>query len=517
MRTATLVLALTSLWSLSNASPASEPLSVGLPDLPTRIPAGGASLRTSDVTVPTSTTAPTSAANSTSTTSSSESVTAASSTSSSSVDTTSTTISSSSSVNTTSTTISSSTSAASPTSTFIISEEERRAAFPFDPGFDIEAAAALAESLPTHSWEYGSAAEALLELYNPDIAVFGSKPFPVPALEKSKVKSLTYADDRITIGAPPNIFADGAGSAGDPFSLGVAGVMLGKTQLRYVLAVEVEINYLLNDVPRWYNGAMSHRADVAELWSDWMYMVPPALAYYAVDANDRATLQEAVNQCGYYRQALQANLSDYAPYKGVWEHIVGPQSPEHGLWSTGNAWAVGGMSRVLATVMKAPKHLTHGWRDEAIHNLSTWIKEIIDGALAAPPDDGLLRNYLNDTETDHGFGEISGSSLIAAVSYRMAVLLPHMFGQEYIDWADNLRRTLGGTDRNGNPHVKPDGVVTPAVNPLGWLDTAPWTTGSPEGNNFVVLMYVAWRDCVKARVCSQYGGPRKRSLLSYLF
>ncbi|KAJ8073391.1 hypothetical protein PM082_011666 [Marasmius tenuissimus] len=403
-------------------------------------------------------------------------------------------------------TLSTTTSSASPSTTSGISEAERRAAFPFNPGFNIEKVAALAEQLPTHSWEYGSAAEALLELYNPDISVFGSSPFPVPAIPKSEIRSLQYADDRITIGVPPNIFADGAGAVGDPFSLGVAAVMLGKTEDRFIPALEAEVDYLLNDAPRWYNGAISHRADVPELWSDWMYMLPPALAYYAVDTHDSDLLRESVDQCGYQRQALQANLSDSVPYKGVWEHIVGPQSPEHGLWSTGNGWAVGGMSRVLATIMKAPTELTAGWCDEAVDNLSTWIKEILDGALASPPDDGLLRNYLNDTETAHGFGEISGTSLMAAVSYRMAVLLPDTFGEKYITWADEVIKTLAGTDRNGNPHVvEATGVVTPAVNPLGWLDTDPWTSGSPEGNNFVVLLYAAWRDCIKAGVCSRYG------------
>lgn len=126
---------------------------------------------------------------------------------------------------------------------------------------------ALAEELPTHSWEYGTAAEALLELHNGNWSVFGSAPFPVPAVDKKDVKSLTYAADRITIGAPPDIFADGDGAVGDPFSLGTAAIMLGKSQARYAIAVEAEMEYLLNRAPRWWNGAISHRADVAELWS----------------------------------------------------------------------------------------------------------------------------------------------------------------------------------------------------------------------------------------------------------
>ncbi|KAF9256382.1 hypothetical protein L218DRAFT_966385 [Marasmius fiardii PR-910] len=381
-------------------------------------------------------------------------------------------------------------------------------AFPFDPGFDIKGVAALAETLPTHSWEYGTAAEALLELYNPDASVFGSKPFPVPILDRNNTRSLSYAEARITIGTPPNVFADGDGAVGDPASLGVAAVMLGKSDPRYVLAIEAEMRYLADQVPRWWNGAISHRADVAELWADWMYMLPPFMAYYAIDSQNVDLLKETVNQCGLQRQVLRANVSETEPYHGVWEHIVGPQSADPGLWSTGNAWAVGGMSRVLASIKKAPKALTEGWGDEAIANLTFWIKEIIDGALGSPPDDGLLRNYLNDTESAHGFGEISGTTMIAAVVYRMVVLDPQNFGEEagYVQWADDVMRTIAGNDDSGVPHVSENGAVTPAVNPLGWQDTNPWTSGSPEGNNFVVLMYAAWRDCVLAGVCRQQGG-----------
>ncbi|KAF8067991.1 hypothetical protein FPV67DRAFT_1376322, partial [Lyophyllum atratum] len=115
---------------------------------------------------------------------------------------------------------------------------------------------------------------------------------------------------------------------------------------------------------------------------------------------------------------------------------------------------------------------------------------------------GLVRNYINDTNsTGHGFGEISGSSVLASVAYRMAVLQPHACGEKYVRWADGIRRVLGGNDAGGQPHITEDGVATPAVNPLGWQDTKPFTTGSPEGQVFVVLMYTAWRDCVLVGRC----------------
>lgn len=235
-------------------------------------------------------------------------------------------------------------------------------------------------------------------------------------------------------------------------------------------------------------------------------MAPPFLAYYAVHTANLTLLQAAVEQCGLYRQILQTS-----GHNGLWEHIIGPAHPDAGIWSTGNAWAAAGMTRILATVMNSPDSIFSAvkyshWKVGAVNSLTTYIKEILDGAIDSPHDDGLLRNYLDDVSGDgHGFGEISGSSLLASVAYRMAVLRPKIFAGsrgrrglkgKYLAWAEGIRTTLG---RDG--HITANGTAIPAVNPLGWGDTVPYLAGSPEGQNFVVLMYVAWRDCVKAGIC----------------
>jgi hypothetical protein len=227
-------------------------------------------------------------------------------------------------------------------------------------------------------------------------------------------------------------------------------------------------------------------------------MAPPFLAYYAADQSNEDLLHETVKQCGYYREVLQADTTER--YKGAWRHIIGPDNQDLGIWSTGNGWAAAGMTRVLATVMKAPIAKNAAWTKGAIDDLTNWIMEIIDGAMGSSIDSGLLRNYY-DGPKDHDFGEISGSSLLAAVVYRMATLQPDACNDKYINWADGVRKVLGGNDVHGNPHITTDGIVTPAVNPLGWLDTKPFTTGSPEGQTFVVLMYAAWRDCVLVGRC----------------
>jgi len=383
-----------------------------------------------------------------------------------------------------------------------------------DPGFDISAVATIAKALPSHSWEFGTATEALLEVYSPLLSVFGPTPFPVQSLSSSDVPSMAYAQANIPQPFGINGLSNGPsvdGAVGDPASLGVGAVMIGKTDASFSIAAQQEINYLIGGAPRFANGAISQRADVAELWADFMYMAPPFIAFFAADSNNASLLETAYLQCGLYREVLLfgSSASTFsAPgtsgTDGRWMHIVGPQSPEPGLWSTGNGWASAGMTRVLATIMKAPVAVGTSWRDTAIADLTAWIKEIVDGARASPPDGGLLRNYLNDTTTAHGFGEISGSSLIASVAYRMVILAPDAFpAATYVPWADSIRAVLSGNDAEGNPHITTNGTATPAVNPLAWLDTTPWTAGSPEGNNFVALMYAAWRDCVWSGVCQQ--------------
>ena len=58
----------------------------------------------------------------------------------------------------------------------------------------------------------------------------------------------------------------GSGAAGDPSSLGVSAVMVGKLDGEYTAVAQETVNALLTLIPRWSNGAISHRPDVPELW-----------------------------------------------------------------------------------------------------------------------------------------------------------------------------------------------------------------------------------------------------------
>ncbi|EEB95616.1 hypothetical protein MPER_05381, partial [Moniliophthora perniciosa FA553] len=141
---------------------------------------------------------------------------------------------------------------------------------------------------------------------------------------------------------------------------------------------------------------------------------------------------EAVEQCKLYREVLISRSLK------LWKHIVGNLHPDPGLWSTGNAWAAAGMTRVLATVLRAPTSLVSASQKRTWTNdLTSMIKEIVDP-------------------------EVSGY-------------------YPYLEWADATRETLG------EGHVTSEGIVRPAVNPLGWDDREPRKSQGDLG--LLKLMY----------------------------
>jgi rhamnogalacturonyl hydrolase YesR len=208
-------------------------------------------------------------------------------------------------------------------------------------------------------------------------------------------------------------------------------------------------------------------------------MVPPFLAYNGVATSDVGLLKEAANQCKLYHDVLEQQ-------SGPWLHIKSETSGgtnDLALWSTGNGWAAAGMSRVFATMRKSP---FNSQTTSEQSQLSSMIKDILDGSIAMDTDSsGLLRNYLNDTTW---WGEISGTSILAATALRMAKLDPNNFGSKYVDWAAKKKQAVDSKINTGN------GIVSPAINPLDWHDRNQYTSGSPEGQSFVVLMYAAWAD-----------------------
>ncbi|EPE31615.1 Six-hairpin glycosidase [Glarea lozoyensis ATCC 20868] len=355
------------------------------------------------------------------------------------------------------------------------------AAADIDPGYNITTTIQSMLQLAKKSWEYGTISEAFLELHNPSLSVFSPTAFPhnlIPSVSQS-TGALAYAKQYIHTNAQ-TLFPDP--TVGDPASLGVACILLGQTDEVYLRAAERQAEYILTQAPRWGNGAISHRREEMELWADNVAMSMPFLAYLAVQQKNVTLMEEMVTQCRLYRAVLQTSASLN------WQHIIGVEPKDPGFWSTGNGWACFGMVRVLHTLQNWPGSALMSSQAE---ELKSWIREILDGATQSPYVDGLLPNYLHDTSS---FGEISGTALLTACAYRMAVNDPEMFGDKYVDWADRNRAAISGRQR-------PDGVFTPAANPYSWKDTEPYYEGSPEGQAFAIYLYTAYRDCVNAGLC----------------
>ncbi|KAI1130114.1 hypothetical protein F5Y10DRAFT_236682 [Nemania abortiva] len=336
--------------------------------------------------------------------------------------------------------------------------------------------------LATHSWEFGAFSEALLEWYDPDLSVFSASPFPhgkIPVVQVDQIEALSYAQPHIWTNS--TTLVDGDGAAGDPASLAVSAILIGQTQSPFLSAAQRQIEHLLTAVPRWPNGAISHREDYPELWADFVYMAPPALAYWAIQDANKTLLHIAIEQCLLYRDVLV--VPHGADASGLWHHIIGPQNQDLGIWSTGNAWAAAGMARVLATAKKSP---WAGALASKLGGLTAAIRDILDTAIAldqAETEEPLLRNYLNDTSW---FGELSGTTLLVVTAYRMAKLAPRAFGDQYVAWAKAKREEV-------LERINEDGLLSPVVNPLNWGDRTP-ATASPEAQSFAVLMFAAHRD-----------------------
>ena len=93
-------------------------------------------------------------------------------------------------------------------------------------------------------------------------------------------------------------------------------------------AAERQANHLVRDATRLIvnetHSAISHRDEPPEAWGDFIYMVPPFLAYYGVARQSVDYLRLAVSQCELYNELLSTNISlpGGRQCTGLWRHIV---------------------------------------------------------------------------------------------------------------------------------------------------------------------------------------------------
>lgn len=216
-------------------------------------------------------------------------------------------------------------------------------------------------------------------------------------------------------------------------------------------------------VPRYSNKAISHCYNAVILWSNFIYMVPPTIAYQGVATRNQTLLREAVTQITLYRDIFQDRST------GIWRHNSGSVT-DAGAWGTGNGWTLGGIACVLGTIEYWPTSAS--WAKEQ-QSLTQYAKVIVDGAIKVGPDSrtGLLRNYIS---TASSLPEAAGAAMIAANIYRLAELAPGTFAQsQYLCRADAGRAAVVKA-------VGSNGVMTPVVNPYRYGDNAPYGQNSPE-------------------------------------
>ncbi|KAF5313839.1 hypothetical protein D9619_013072 [Psilocybe cf. subviscida] len=381
--------------------------------------------------------------------------------------------------------------------------------------------ARLAESA-LQSWEIGTHLQTILELNATTYSVLNTKvslppPSTVPSNEQSAlapffqltkqvVSNRTTANNN-TAGAQP-FLPDG--SAADPASIGVGVLIANLTgqdagQVNYAGAATDQLDYLLNVVPRTSDGAISHRVSEVQLWSDFVYMVPPFLAYYGVTTKNRTLVAESYNQIKLYRQYLRDNTT------GMWRHVLmGTSGNDPGFWSTGNGWAAAGMLRVITTIRQS--EFANTFTNEQT-DLANWVQEIHTATYPHLDATNVFTNYADQPSTATGnFYDAASTALLAGTVYRAAILLKQ---HASVPHAEKSRKTLFSTngtapDNNsgsftGYAHFDSNGWLMPVVNPHSYGVQG---TQSPEGQAFVVQLHAAHRDWAAA------GSPGENGALS---
>ncbi|KAF8688593.1 Glycosyl Hydrolase Family 88, partial [Rhizoctonia solani] len=332
------------------------------------------------------------------------------------------------------------------------------------------------------SWELGTRIQTLLELDTPSFSVF-SEDFPPPRNAPNSLDDVIGISRSIvqskTAGELP-LMPDG--SAADPASNGV-GVLIanwtGASGGNYAQAAADQLTFLLTITPRAPNGAISHRADEAQLWSDFVYMVPPFLAYYGVLTDNQTLVEESYNQIKLYRDVL-------ADDTGMWQHIRLGSFEDRGYWSTGNGWAAMGMLRVLVTIRGS--QWSRSMRKH-VSDLENWTEEILNAMWPKLTNQGMFYNYADDSST---FQDAASAALIAASTYRLSLVSGI---HTHLPSAERVHAALSnvGPSTNPNARVTPDGWLTPVVNPHSFGEEG---QESAEGQAFVLQMHAAWADWV---------------------
>ncbi|KAF9003064.1 Six-hairpin glycosidase-like protein [Cyathus striatus] len=376
------------------------------------------------------------------------------------------------------------------------------------------------------SWELGTRTQTILEYNATTYSVFSHNALPPPRQLPSDVHDAMQpffqiarevvqnrSESNGNISGPQPLIQDG--SAADPSSIGMSVLIANWTSqdsgsVDYATAATDQLNFLLTKVPRASDGTISHRVSEVQLWSDFVYMVPPFLAYYAMLSRNRTLLEESYNQIKLYRTHL------FDPNVNMWRHVLeGTEGNDEGYWTTGNGWAAAGMLRVWATIHNS--EYANSMKNEQ-KDLINWVMEIHDGVYAHLDDTGLFNNYPDQPSTAQGnFVDGSSTALLASTVYRLALLQPvykHLPNAERSRIAlSSINNTALHSDANstspflGYAHFTPTGFLTPVVNPHSYGVEG---NESAEGQAFVVQMHAGWREWIAEGAIGANGAANVR-------
>ncbi|KAF8734265.1 hypothetical protein AX14_003490 [Amanita brunnescens Koide BX004] len=364
------------------------------------------------------------------------------------------------------------------------------------------------------SWELGTRAQAILSLNAPGFSVYSRTELPPPTsadtfgsgnatglapffdIARTTVLSRNQANGGAS---GPQPLIQGDGSAGDPASIGFAVLLANWTgqdngQIDYEGAANDQLSYLLLDVPKTSDGAISHRVSEVQLWSDFVYMVPPFLAYYGVMTSNLTLVQQAYNQIKLYRNYLRDPTAN-----GLWKHILLGSFNDEGHWSTGNGWVAAGMLRVLATIKNSQyASLLESEQTDLAH----WVIEIQNAMYSHLDSTYIFANYVDEPVSSPNFYDASSTALLASTVYRISSLWSY---HRNLPIAERCRQTLFSslsasglntslsTSLANMNHFTPDGYLRPVVNPNSFRSQG---NVSAEGQAFIIELQSAWRDWV---------------------
>ncbi|GMK59287.1 hypothetical protein CspeluHIS016_0703020 [Cutaneotrichosporon spelunceum] len=369
---------------------------------------------------------------------------------------------------------------------------------------------ARAIQITSHSWEVGTLTEALLEVYNPALTPFaysvaafhgaldGQTRVPNAPREAARVAAKFLAGydfssapsgngglDRLLVNGTPRALVDGAGSLGDPCSLGPAAWVLAHfagavgdvgtplaSGTQYAWAVGNQLAYLQQG-PRSDNGAISQREDKFELWADQGYMVPPFLAYLGLTTNNTALLEQALDQWLLTSSALLDTTHNLYRHLNTWDTR---------FWATGNGWMLAGLMRVLASIAAGGA----GRLVSKVSEAESIAARVFVALFDRLDDSSRLPNYMDEVDPALAHADSAGTAAVIGAFYRFLMLRP-----------DLARPMQGAAERAFAAvvdKIDPDGWLTAVVDPQGthgFLVYPGAQTRSPEGQSLLAIMWAA--------------------------